>query len=1236
MASSLVDETPRRRTSEPATPDIKPIPRHSLLSHRRIHASPPAGRFPVLKGKRKAEKYADIEHDTRSRIAVDESSLPRPGSVRINRAGSRWSKENLRISSDDEVRKNEAISPVSVGGLGLDSSVIVGPPPLKRGASNPEVYPRHNDDEEKQDDGVGELRNDFVRNVQKFQEGNSVYPSSPPMMQSQYLPGEEYEDDEEEDNEKNYLDDTVSQYIAPKRPPPTPPSPAYRPNSKEGAPNHGSHGSALLRNIRSHKDAPRSPIKALEPIPPKSPPSSDDDPDSFMAPHPFRNVPGLSAPAPHSPPGEKLNVPKNKHSGSPLKLFSGAYDTYTNDRLWKRLGELEKSEEQESARPSRAASLERSTDHGTEGSDGDSEGSFSGGSRVLSRLEKMVLKAERQASPVRANYSRRRHTKMVHYGDSAEEPTKSDRRMSEPVLQPSSPQLSVRKHRRWRSDESSGTPNDGVAGPMNPVKERTPKRPRRGTILTPRPGSSGVPNQLFESPVAGRRRIYGGIEEGSILASSRRQQRSRANSKESQVSARRVSATSVAATSSPTPNPRKKKHVMRDAGQVAAPAINSPRSKGSRKIVFSGCGGDGMHGESFEMPTPDKSDGDRKGSVTTQDFLLQAEEVMARLRSIAMASSGSGSSSRRGSQEVADVDQSTVPGECRRGNQSREASLSSANAGQKKAVAPRSDEPRYEEEEQEELRQSRSSRSSRLSVRVISNVPEVLAHHLATKTTNDMTFDEKSHAWISRDPGKDREEDPLQDISDLTVDPKEEERVLEMARQRWVALGSTPEGVEKSGVWRSSRVIDDSDIRELREQGCSIGGDTWDKTHWSHSRALSSSVGSASSRQTSGSGFGASCPGTGTETRTTSYGTEGNADKDVKETEMEHNDDDTTNESDVKSECEAQQRPARFDDGFSSSPLKYEVILDDSNVDGFLDHGSLRRRNPNSSFGSYRATNAHRKPLGKSFVGRPVSRITEESEDTGSHRIMEREFRKISLSSALTPIQTPFKSHLSFMPPPSESRKGEVSFYLSPLPDLSYRFETTEALVSLELSYITSRRGPKASSKAIEASFSIAQENLVKHMTDVEPYNPYWEHIKSLKLSDRRLETLHPLNEWCPMISELDVCDNELGQLAGVPETVLNLNAQRNCLSNSTYFGHLANLQFLDISGNGLESLEALRTCVHLREIRADDNALTSISGVFQIDGLMSLRCRRNRLWSVDVSRTDLYAIPLIPSQETF
>ncbi|KAF8251595.1 hypothetical protein K440DRAFT_595759 [Wilcoxina mikolae CBS 423.85] len=1255
-----------------AQPVLLPLTRQSRLSHRRTHSSPPSERVSDhLKGKRKAEKYADIEHDTRSRITLTNSLRSKPRSIRIARPSSRWLKGSLRDTSDD--MRNEVISPVSVGGLDcMDRGSIKAPPLLRRGASNPESdlasYPRdHQEDHRERDDTLGDLHGEvgISRSVRRFlrrERESSVYPSSPPVVQSRYPPEEVFQDENEGEAEydENYLDDTAgslaSPFISPQKPPPTPPTPEKRLLARDNEPSdrRDSNASALLRNIRNHKDAPRSPVKSQEARPQHSPASSDGENDPFFTPHPFRFMTELPSTTPQTPPTDGSDIPRSKNSGSPLKLFSGAYDTYTNEKLRKRLGELEESEDQEQPKPNRTISFNNGTE---EPSDRESERSFSRGSMVVNRLEAMARRTERNDSPP-TRYVRRR-SKMVHYDETVEKITKTtttttkvvdghQRQASTSPRRPS-PHRSARKHRRWQSDESTVVPNDGVAGPKSPVKERTPKRARRGSVLAaPRPGSSGTPNRLLESPANGRRRIYTAIEDGSILASSRRQQRSRANSKESQVSARKP----IVRTGSPTPTPRKKKHAV--VGQlVIAPALNSPRSGSLRKIVFSGSKGDGMQGESFEMPTPPRENhmGTRKGSVTTQDFLEQAEQVMARIRELGIrAAGGYGSDGERQSRPPNnDNEDRIVPPKVLKvshenathENESSNNPVTSSMVERLQAVAlslggrGQAKFAGMGDEDQDQLAVSRSSKSSRSSVRVISNVPEVLSHHLATKTTNDMTFDKNTLAWVSRTPAKEGEDDPLKDISDLTVDSKEEERVLELARNQWGALGSTPDGVEKSGVWRSSRVIDESDLRGI---DCGPSGDTWDKSHWSNSRALSSSVGSASSQRTNDSEF--DVHNARTVTRTTSYGTEEAIEEEVKETDVaqhDHDDNGEDNSDEKRAVDKIQTLPPGFaSGGFSSSPLKNEVILDDGDgddnddddldVDGFLEHGSLRRSGRSNSSFSYHSV-SRRKSIGKTFIGRPVSRITEVEEEA-SHKIrrpdLEREFGRLSLSSALTPLQTPFKSQLSAIPPPSTKKKGDVSFYLSPLPDISYRFETTEALISLELSYITSRRGPKATSKAVEASFSIAQSNLVKHLTDVEPYDPYWDFIKCLKLSDRKLETLYTLNEFCPRVAELDASNNELGQLTGVPESVMNLNVQRNCLTNVTFFGHLTNLQFLDISGNGLESLDALAPCLHLRELKVDNNALTNIEGVFKIEGLLSLRCRHNRLESVDFAKSEL------------
>ena len=92
-----------------------------------------------------------------------------------------------------------------------------------------------------------------------------------------------------------------------------------------------------------------------------------------------------------------------------------------------------------------------------------------------------------------------------------------------------------------------------------------------------------------------------------------------------------------------------------------------------------------------------------------------------------------------------------------------------------------------------------------------------------------------------------------------------------------------------------------------------------------------------------------------------------------------------------------------------------------------------------------------------------------------------------------------------------------------------------------------------------------------------------------------------------------------------------------NRLTSLTSFGHLRNLERLDISSNQLDSvarkssdlmgltlnLLAELTClVHLRELNVDNNQISSIDGLSQLDGLIKISMKNNRLSSIDLSRT--------------
>ncbi|RMY49249.1 hypothetical protein D0863_15196 [Hortaea werneckii] len=147
---------------------------------------------------------------------------------------------------------------------------------------------------------------------------------------------------------------------------------------------------------------------------------------------------------------------------------------------------------------------------------------------------------------------------------------------------------------------------------------------------------------------------------------------------------------------------------------------------------------------------------------------------------------------------------------------------------------------------------------------------------------------------------------------------------------------------------------------------------------------------------------------------------------------------------------------------------------------------------------------------------------------------------------------------------------------------------------------------------------ALIRKDLVKTLTDVNAEEPYWEHIKRLDLHDHKLVSLHGLDEFHPRIQDLDISGNPITHMEGAPSTIRKLMARSCELSSLTNWGHLMNLQYLDISGNQLSDLHGMSNLIHLREIRADDNQISSLEGVLELDGLLKVRMRRNKIQQVD------------------
>ena len=508
--------------------------------------------------------------------------------------------------------------------------------------------------------------------------------------------------------------------------------------------------------------------------------------------------------------------------------------------------------------------------------------------------------------------------------------------------------------------------------------------------------------------------------------------------------------------------------------------------------------------------------------------------------------------------------------------------------------------------------------------------PEKVAHFLP-KEVAGMTYDQSRKAWVkkrSSEPrlsGSDRsgditENDPFEDIPDLSTDELEEQ-----ARLKRIAAMALQE--------RNS-----SKQRQSLETGLPPPSSPPYQAAAAEQLEMESSAMSHRSTVETGAAR--------TETRATSLDQE---DADTKRHQDREVEQQLTPEKEVIEieheisilESRASETPIRpmqyqqprvFTVSFSSpiadsrEPSYHDLDrYDGYEVDSDLDLASSPEKptssKPRPSLLARRGRHrkGRRQPLVQaSYSTRQISRI-DEQEEMSFHENLHLD-HEVSFSVVLhTPRQPdpPREGAKSIVKLPSSSAMQlDASFQLTPLPD--FTFNQSDELQPHNASRPSKNKGLLCA-RDVKNRFSFAIKDLVQKITDIEPFEPYWDYLRRLDLGNRNLESLHMLDEFCGRIEELDVSNNALTQVHGVPQSLRVLSAQGNALSNLTAWGHLQNLQYLDISGNSVSSLANLQGLYHLRELRANDNAIESITCLAGLNGLLRLRLRRNAIEAVDL-----------------
>ncbi|PWY64206.1 leucine-rich repeat protein [Aspergillus eucalypticola CBS 122712] len=479
-----------------------------------------------------------------------------------------------------------------------------------------------------------------------------------------------------------------------------------------------------------------------------------------------------------------------------------------------------------------------------------------------------------------------------------------------------------------------------------------------------------------------------------------------------------------------------------------------------------------------------------------------------------------------------------------------------------------------------------------------------IVSHLIPEQVNGLTYDRYRNQWvketIQKSPGKPKgeesEDDPFKDIPDLSVDELQEMMRMQSSLSPDKTKGSSVRGEENARQSSPSprKASHQSERRPQTKEG-----------------EPSVNISSVQSKTTPfTSRFSNS------ETRATSWGSE--ARRTSKSTsEVEH--EIQLHEGRLSKLPRRQQehrQQARVVTISFSSPLVSQIAFDEDESPTKLRQNQETHQ---SEHGPACAEADH--------SSRPLDTLLPEQKSLDPGAIPDLDGRGglslVRRGSDGSVASTPDKSNVnnSLVRFQHLGPDTTYSFHLSPLPD--FTIDQIDQPLHLEVSYVAQRTQP-TSLRQVHGTFALATEDLVKHITEAEPFEPYWENVRRLVLRHKGLITLHKLCDFCPRLEELDVTGNDIGQLGGVPPSLRTLNIQDNCLSNLTAWGHLTNLQYLDVSGNELESLDGFSSLIHLRELKANDNNITNIEGIFDLDGLLSLQLRNNGLTAVDFGRAEL------------
>lgn len=181
--------------------------------------------------------------------------------------------------------------------------------------------------------------------------------------------------------------------------------------------------------------------------------------------------------------------------------------------------------------------------------------------------------------------------------------------------------------------------------------------------------------------------------------------------------------------------------------------------------------------------------------------------------------------------------------------------------------------------------------------------------------------------------------------------------------------------------------------------------------------------------------------------------------------------------------------------------------------------------------------------------------------------------------------------------------------------EVSFHLPHSEHVKSSPNHYSSDEVNVTRASQIDEISYSEQQKDLVSVITNNLMYSEEdWRKVTVASFVKENLNSVMNLLEFLPNLLKLDLSDNHIKFLKGIPKGILNLNVSLNQIDNLTSFTDLVNLQTLSLSNNNLNNCFNLTKNIHLTKLSVTNNHLTSLDGLNKLSNLISLDVSMNKL----------------------